>query len=293
MNNLTITGYSTALFSTWFLIEELGILLDAGDGVSAGLTQKGGKVKHIFVSHADRDHLTGLFQFNQLNGRGGLPKIYYPKDCGSFPNMADFGTRFDPHVQPPEWVPAQSGDVIQVKNGIMVETVRNGHVKVGDHLHKSLSYKIFSVKRKLKKAFSTLSGEEIQKLIKEKGNEFITEEVRTDILGYSGDTPVEDYARWDGSDILIHEATFLDASERRSPSDRHNEHSTLPEVIQMVSEIKVSKLILSHFSTRYDHDQIDSEIKRLCKEHSIEIPVYRVLPGRVHRDVLEEEPING
>ncbi|WP_315814720.1 hypothetical protein [Paraflavitalea speifideaquila] len=39
----TITGYSTALFSTWYFIEELGLLFDAGDGVSAGLLQKAGK----------------------------------------------------------------------------------------------------------------------------------------------------------------------------------------------------------------------------------------------------------
>lgn len=40
MMPLTITGYSTGLFATWYFIEELGILFDAGDGVSAGLTQK-------------------------------------------------------------------------------------------------------------------------------------------------------------------------------------------------------------------------------------------------------------
>lgn len=45
--HLRITGYSTALFATWFFIEELGLLLDAGDGVSAGLLQKSRKVKQI------------------------------------------------------------------------------------------------------------------------------------------------------------------------------------------------------------------------------------------------------
>lgn len=41
---LRITSYSTALF-------------DCGDGVSAGLGQKGRKVKTIALSHVDRDHL--------------------------------------------------------------------------------------------------------------------------------------------------------------------------------------------------------------------------------------------
>ena len=95
---MKITGYSTALFSTWFFLEEYGILFDAGDGVSASLMGKGGKIKHIFISHADRDHITGLLQVHQLNARPGKPLIAYPKDSGSFPAMAGFMDKFDPHV---------------------------------------------------------------------------------------------------------------------------------------------------------------------------------------------------
>ena len=83
---LTITGYSTALFSTWYFVSEFGILFDCGDGASSGLLQKSRKVKHVFISHADRDHLAGLLQFNQLNARPEL-KIYFPKDSGSFPAL--------------------------------------------------------------------------------------------------------------------------------------------------------------------------------------------------------------
>ena len=61
---LTIHGYSTALFATWYFIEELGILFDAGDGLVSGLMGKCGKIKKVFISHADRDHLTGLLQYN-------------------------------------------------------------------------------------------------------------------------------------------------------------------------------------------------------------------------------------
>lgn len=82
---LNIAGYSTALFSTWYFIEELGLLFDAGDGVTSSLLQKSRKIEHVFVSHADRDHLTGLLQLNQLNAREGFPKIFFPFSCGSFP----------------------------------------------------------------------------------------------------------------------------------------------------------------------------------------------------------------
>lgn len=101
--HLNISGYSTALFSTWYFIEELGLLLDAGDGLTATLLQKARKVEHVFISHADRDHLTGLLQFNQLNAREGFPKIYYPFHCGSFPALEEFTKRFDPHVKGTVW----------------------------------------------------------------------------------------------------------------------------------------------------------------------------------------------
>lgn len=95
---LTISGYSTALFFTWYFIEELGLLFDAGDGVATGLLQKSKKIKHAFISHADRDHIMGLLQLNQLNARDGFPVIHYPKDCGSFPALKDFSKKFDSHV---------------------------------------------------------------------------------------------------------------------------------------------------------------------------------------------------
>ena len=48
---LTITAYSTPLFSTWYFIKELGLLFDAGDGVAPGLFSKSRKSKHVFISH--------------------------------------------------------------------------------------------------------------------------------------------------------------------------------------------------------------------------------------------------
>jgi ribonuclease Z len=101
---LTISGFSTALFSTWYFVDEMAMLFDCGDGVASGLLHKARKVKHLFITHADRDHLAGLLQFNQLNSRPGL-NIYYPKDCGSFPALSEFCGKFDPQVSGAKWIP--------------------------------------------------------------------------------------------------------------------------------------------------------------------------------------------
>lgn len=79
-------------------MEELNLLFDAGDGILSGLLQKSRKIKYVFVSHPDRDHLNGLPQFVQFNARENFLIIYYPKDSGSFPAMKSFLEKFDPHV---------------------------------------------------------------------------------------------------------------------------------------------------------------------------------------------------
>lgn len=290
--NFTITGYSTALFSTWFFIDELALLFDAGDGVSAGLVQKARKIKHAFISHADRDHLSGLIQFNQLNAREGYPIIYYPENSGSFPALKAFTSAFDPHVTGTQWQPIKALDEIPIKGDFFVQPISNNHVPVAETISKSMSYRVFQTKRKLKSEYADLSGAEVKNLIDQHGRDHLTEEIRTNILSYSGDTPVEDYERWDNCELLIHEATFLGGPGEDLNENQGNRHSTLPEVIKMVSEIKVGKLILSHFSKRYPAGQIDDNIRKLCKEFKIEIPVYRILPGEIHRDILSGNPIN-
>jgi len=288
---LTITGYSTAMFATWYFVEELGILFDAGDGVTAGLLQKSRKIDHVFISHADRDHLTGLLQFNQLNARHGGPVIYYPADSGSFKAMEAFAKKFDTHVGGTIWQPVREGEEIRIKDDLIVTPVRNGHVPAEKGITKSLGYSVAQVKRKLRPELAHLTGLEIKKMADEHGKESTTYEVRTNIISYSGDTPVEDINRWQDTNILIHEATFLTGKEEAPLTPHANKHSTLEEVIEMVAASNVKQLVLGHFSSRYANAEIEAAVKRLCEKYAINISVYCVLPGEVKRDVLRGQPI--
>ncbi|WP_315814719.1 MBL fold metallo-hydrolase [Paraflavitalea speifideaquila] len=250
-------------------------------------------MNHVFISHADRDHLMGLFQFNQLNAREGLPVVYYPKDSGSFPSIEQFTKRFDPHVAGTVWRPIAEGEALVVKDGIEVEAIRNGHVVVAPGITKSLSYKVVQVKQKLRPELLGLSGEEIRRIILEKGKEQTTLELRNTLLGYSADTPVENLERWNHCKILIHEATFLGGADDNKIMPHSNKHSNLEEVMEMVSGLQIETLILGHFSSRYDPEQIDRKIRALCDRYAINIPVHRVLPGEVVWDVLRQKPLNG
>ena len=290
--NYNITAYSTALFSTWINVEELNLLIDAGDGVTAGLLQKSRKIKNVFVTHPDRDHLNGLPQFVQLNSRKDYPIIHYPKDSGSFPAMRDFLEKFDPHTEESKWIGIEDGQIIAIKKGFEVQAVRNEHIKSPIGIHKSLSYKLYETKSKLKPEFQNLDSIEIKKIVNQKGRDHITETHKKNIISFSGDTPVDDYAKWDGSQILIHEATFIKGDSDQPVSSHEGKHSMLEDVMKMVSEIEVDKLILAHFSARYSRDQIDKAIRKLAKELKIDIPVFAVYPGELKRNILGQNPIN-
>jgi len=166
---LNISGYSTALFSTWYFIEELGLLFDAGDGIISQLLQKSRKIKHVFISHADRDHLTGLLQLNQLNARPGYPKIYYPKDSRSITSFETFSKKFDVQVAATEWLPIEEGEEIEIKKDVLVKSVKNSHVIAPDDIAKSFGYLVQLRKNKLKPEYLHLDQKQIIELKKTVG----------------------------------------------------------------------------------------------------------------------------
>ena len=290
LQKLTITGFSTALFSTWYFIDELSLLFDCGDGTCAGLLQKARKVKHVFISHADRDHVAGLLQFSQLNSRPGL-KIYYPRDSGSFPALQEFAAKFDPHVSGAEWIPVTAGQEIEIRNDTVVRAVENSHIKTDERETKSLSYFVENQIRKLKPELKDKTGAEIAQLRKDLGDDAISTSSRSSIIAYSADTPIELDGRYNDVETLIHEATFLRADELDPNNPRRNKHSSLDQVLKMVTDSNIKRLILGHFSSRYDNDEIDAAIKSGCQNFGITIPVYRVLPGLKVVDVLSGESL--
>jgi len=291
--HLTITGYSTALFSTWYFIEEWGVLFDAGDGVISALLQKSRKIDHVFISHADRDHLTGLSQLNQLNARPGAPTMYFPKDASSFPALEAFSKKFDIQVGQTIWMPVTEGDEIPIAKDLLVKPIRNGHVPVAPEIIRSLGYMVMQTRKKLKPEYAHLTGEQLRQLGETQGKDSLTLEIRTNLLAYSGDTPVEDGAKWDHTDILIHEATFFNnGGEPVKMRTYGNIHSTLEAVMEMVSSIHIGQLILGHFSSRYSPEEIDRAVKDQCEKYAINIPVRRILPGETIHDILGQPPIN-
>ena len=285
MMRLTLTASSSALFSTWCFVEEFGVLFDAGDGVSASLMQRSRKIQHIFVTHADRDHVAGLLQLHQLNARDGVPQIYFPRDCGSFPALKAFVEKFDPQAGPATWRDLVPGDIVEVGANVSVRAERSEHVIGYNNQTKALKFILSSRKRVLRSEYKGLSGLQIQELKKDLGPDGVTEEVREDLLGYSGDSPGLDVAAWTGVRILIHECTFLE------PGTAKRAHANLADILEASRSLALEALVLLHFSARYSKAEIASAVERESKRLGLTFPVYVVVPGELCEDVLGCQPV--
>ncbi|WP_395732381.1 MBL fold metallo-hydrolase [Prosthecobacter sp.] len=282
--HLTIAAASTALFSTWVFVENFGLLFDAGDGISASLGQKGRKVRHVFVTHADRDHVCGLLQLHQLNARDGIPHIFYPKDSGSFPALKDFMEKFDPQSGPATWRGLAPGETVPLDKTHFIEARTSEHVTMGD-LTKSLDYTLCAVRRSLRPELTGMNGAEIGALRKEHGEDAVTEPQIEKLVGYSGDAPQLRPERWSGVKILFHEATFL------APETARSSHSNLPDVIASAAQLDLEALVLLHFSARYKADEIVQAVRQHAAAAKVGFPVFVILPGQVYSDLLSTEPV--
>jgi ribonuclease Z len=288
---ITITAYSAALYSTWIFVEQWRLLLDAGDGVCAGLLQKTRKIHTVAVTHADRDHLAGLFQLLQLNARDGLPHILYPADCSSFPALASFCERFDPHTEgTAKWMAVRPGEVISLFDGYKLKTRSSFHFPGAEAKTKSLSYFVVREVRSLKSEHVGRSQVELDRLRQEHGAEHLTQVTEMPILAYSGDTVVGNPEVWRGYRILIHEATYLSYDDAGDQSNRRNQHSVLPDVLELARQAGPEVLILMHFSPRYKAANVLEAVLQRSRSLRLTFPVHVVPPGEIVRDVLSSQP---
>ncbi len=287
---INITGYSTARYATWYFLEQYNLLFDAGDGAVASLRGKCGKVRHVFLSHADRDHLGSLIQFYQTVAQSdNPPKFYYPKDSGSFPALRDFLRKFDPHLNPCEWIAVEGGMRIDVGKDLYVQICENDHIAVSQNIDaglvKSLDFSLVETRQKLKAEFLQLSGQEIGLLRAEKGEAHITDRHERVLFGYSGDAPVFDPERWRGTEVLVHEATFI------APDESARGHCELGDVIRSAAKLDLKALILGHISVRYKAEDICAKIIEIAQSENVSFPIYALLPGATVQDILSTEPV--
>ena len=66
------------------------------------------------------------------------------------------------------------------------------------------------------------------------------------------DTPSKGSVKIQGVDLLFHEATFVNSDSARA---RQTQHSTAQQAAQIARDAQVKRLVIGHFSARYDDEQ--------------------------------------
>lgn len=243
-------------------------LIDCGEGTQVELRRhkvKFNRIKHIFISHLHGDHyfgLVGLISTFRLLTRETALHIYGPKGLKQVitlqMKLSDSWTNFPLVFHELE---SKTSELIFQDNEVSISTIPLDHriycngflfkEKQGERqldMNAVLNANIHQCYYRKLKQGADVSNENGE-LVK---NEDVTKSPK----------PVKSYAfcsdtAYDesiipiilGVDGLYHESTFLEKNENLCALTKH---STAKQAAKIAQKAKVGKLILGHYSTRYD-----------------------------------------
>ena len=273
---LTILGCFSAFpnknsFTSSQLLEINGksFLIDCGEGTQIQLRRYGIKlnsIENIFISHLHGDHffgLPGLISTLRLLGRTKSLNIYGPvgikKSITLLLKLGDSWTNYDlcfHELNSAESVVLLENSKFKIEtiplnhriytNGFLFTEIINEQKLL---IQNVIKYKIDKTQYrgiKLGKDGISLNGE----LIK---NSLLTEpKDKNKTYAYCSDTCFfpEIIPIIRNSNVLYHESTFLESHKKMASKTKH---STALEAAEIAKQANVKKLILGHFSSRYNN----------------------------------------
>ncbi len=284
-----IAIYSTPLVSTWVLDDTRRILFDAGDGVSAMLDARVHRIRSVAITHAHRDHCSGLLQLLNLTGDTGQMSVMYPENSGALRALTGFLANFDARsTGKVKWLPVGPGTEtpIEPARHVIRAFATDHYLRQDASRQLSLGYQIVRTVDKLKPEFAGLSREELDAVRLKHGRQFITHTVEDILLSVTGDTMPLDPAIFAGSRALLHECTFLDIEESRDMAKRGHPHSALDDVLRIAADANVEYLGLYHISRRYEDGAILQAVRECAAGARLRCAVSVALPGRFYDDLF-------
>lgn len=247
-------------------------MIDCGEGTQVAFRRahlRFGRLSHIFISHLHGDHcfgLIGLISTLGLLGRTGDLFIHsVPELEGILQPQIDFYC--DKLSYKVVFVPFDStlNTVIYEDRSLIVSTIPLDHrMPCAGFLfeEKEQDYPLDGEMIK----FYNISIKDLPAI--KKGADYITEDgviIKNERLTKAKATPRK-YAYCSDTaykkdivpiikevDLLYHESTFLESELARASKTKH---STARQAAQIAQEANVKKLLLGHYSSRYDDDSL-------------------------------------
>ncbi len=252
---MKFVGVSEGGIQTAVSMPQYGITFDIGRGSSKLV-----EIPRILLTHGHLDHSAGVaYHISQRSLRHLPPgEIYCPASIAEpLDEILQLWSRIEEFQFQYTLIPVDFETLYPLQGNFHFRALPT------DHRVASCAYAFIEKRKKLKSEFRTLTGPEIARLKKERGDLFYDEE--TPLATFSGDTKIEfllgsELAR--RSKVLFLECTYID--EKR-PVERARKwgHIHLDEIVEHAEAFRqVERLYLIHFSSRYPRETILETLKR-------------------------------
>ena len=244
-------------------------LIDCGEGTQVQLRKFGVKfqrISRIFISHMHGDHyfgLIGLLNTMHLLSRNSPLHIHAPKELEGIINLQlnASHSKLCYELEFHELIKTNLGVIFTSKKVEVSTTFVNHRIdcfgfifKEQPHLPKVSKDAIALHQLNIEEIVKVKSGKDI---IRENGQTLFFKDLTlppSPQLKYSFITDTKPSVRYyesiADSDLLYHEATFLEDQRKRA---KETHHSTAKQAAEIALETNCKKLIIGHFSNRY-HD---------------------------------------
>lgn len=244
----------------------VSMLFDCGENAQRQLMKAGLNymaIDHIFITHWHGDHslgIRGLLDTMGFCGRERALKLYAPEErfldsaVGRTHSMGDFP--IDKHVLPHDREEMHTAfsnasfEVLSIPAEHSVPAVsfafrEKDRLKIDPEKAGRLGLPAESpVYAELREKGSVLYGSGRVDL------EDVSRKVKGKKVVYSGDTEISDKLLLlaEGADLLIQDCTYFDLEN----GQRAHRHASFPEIVDMVREAGVGKVVLTHISRKFD-----------------------------------------
>jgi len=244
-----LVGYSRGLYSNWLWHRPLQLIVDAGEGIHLALRTNVFAPSIVAITHGHSDHVLGLAGFAGARrfGKGATTKpwtILYPANSlGVAATRQQIAGLWRGVEFPIEWIPVERGTAHPLNQHRVIEAFRVEHVAA----EPAVGYRVLESRRRLKPEYADMPQSEVERLARMKGRDEVMEHFQHVVFIHSGDAMPIDVALARGADLLVHDATFLAAADRREPI-----HASTEEAFAVARDAGVGALVVNHLSVRYD-----------------------------------------